>query len=83
MGEKIFHFFKRVFGGRAEQQRKLALLEINYDLLKEQYESLKDKVEELTKKVDEMQTASSTIQDDKDQPSPRQILDEWLNGGKE
>lgn len=76
MGEKIFHFFKRVFGRRAELERKVALLEINYELLKKQYE-------ELNKTVEELKATAHTAPVEDEQPSPQQILDEWLNGGKE
>lgn len=90
MGEKIFKFFKKIFGRRAELERKVALLEINYDLLKKQYEELNNTVEEvkkqheeLNKTVEELKTVSHNTPAEDEQPSPQQILDEWLNGGKE
>lgn len=70
---KIFNFFKKLFGRSAERDRKIALLEINYNLLKKQYE-------ELIKIVTELKTISNRTQADTEPPSPQQILDEWLNG---
>lgn len=76
MGEKIFRLLKKFFGRRAELERKVALLEINYEAIKKQYE-------ELSKTVEELKTISRRTLSENEQPSPQQILDEWLNGASE
>ena len=50
MGDgKIYGFFKKIFGRRAENERRLALLEVNYEMLKDQYKDLEEFYKDLAK----------------------------------
>ena len=73
MGEKIFNFFKKIFGRRAELERKVALLEVDNKLLKKQYE-------EIITKLDEFKTVSQRTLATEEPLSYNQIVNEWLNG---
>ena len=73
MGEKIFKFLKKIFGRRAELERKVALLEIDNKLLKKQYE-------EIVARLDEFKTVSQRTLANEEPLSYNQIVNEWLNG---
>lgn len=51
MGEKIFNFFKKIFGRRAELERKVALLEVDNKLLKKQYGDMVERLDDLQKGI--------------------------------